>query len=443
MTVKKFSRLLIFYVYLKQSPIQQKPGTFQEVKTAFLGCLSITTGHGLPQIVKPGNLFLNVLWVTFYALAVGGCGLLVYQAVDQYCQFDVITMTKIKRDVEMTLPAVTFCSKFENNYDMIIDCAHGTSHNGCKIRNLTLYDREGNLSYCVQLNYGTNRTELQKVTGMGWKYGYRLTMYQPWQPDNNFYVAFTDNSARVVHEEAIEYVFAGQETEIVLSKTVQTSLGSSYSKCNESTEYRQVTCNEDCYNEAMTKACGCGFPAECAISRYRNQKCLDAYSNRNDFLLKCNQECPVECNQVSFPLNRVDVGWDLIKGTVYFESKIYNSLTYYKAKVSKKFNISNMSDDEIKECLTRIYIYFNKLETTEITQSPSITTTSLIANVGGLLGKLDHSLCIFKIHLTYPITLIRIGLFLGFSLLSSIEAVDLLIRIGFILSRTVKTTHRP
>jgi len=378
-------------------------------------------------------------------VAVGGCSFLIYQAVEQYCQYDVVTMTKIKRDVEMTLPAVTFCSKFENNYNMIIDCAHGTSHNGCKIRNLTLYDRESNLSYCVQLNYGTNTTELQKVTGMGWEYGYRLTMYQPWQPDNNFYVAFTDNSARVVQEEAREYVYSGQETEIVLSKTVQTALGAPHSKCNESTDYRQVTCKEDCYNEAMTKACGCGFPAECATSRYRNQKCMDAYSNRNDFLLKCNQECPVECNQVSFPLNRVDVGLNFFKNTMDFDSKANRSLTYYKAKVSKKFNISDKSDDEIKQCLTWIYIYFNKLETIEIIQSPSITTTSLIANVGGLLGKTVHSVFILTKHLTFPTILIRIGLFLGFSLLSSIEAVDLLIRIGFILSRTLRsrlpTTH--
>jgi len=285
---------------------------------------------------------------------------------------------------------------------MIIDCAHGTPWNGCKMNNLTLYDREGNRSYCVQLNYGTNRTELQKVSGMGWKYGYRLTMYQPWQPDNNFYVAFTDNRARVVQEEAREYVYAGQQTEIVLSKTMQTALGAPYSNCNESTDYRQVTCNEDCYNKAMTEICGCDFPAECGI-------CLNAPHNRNAFFLQCNQECPVECNQVSFPLNRVDVGWDLIKGTEYFESKMYNSLTFYKARVSEKFNISDKSDDEIKKCLTRIYIYFNKFERTEITQSPSITTTSLIANVGGLLGKSPHSLCIYKIYLTYPKCFLKQG----------------------------------
>jgi len=122
MAEKTISGLLIVSLYLKQLPIQQKPETFQEVKTAFLGCLSNTTGHGLPQIVKPGNPFLNVLWVIFYSVAIGGCSFLIYQAVDQYSQFDVITMTKIKRDTYMTFPGITICSEYKNTYDMIMQC---------------------------------------------------------------------------------------------------------------------------------------------------------------------------------------------------------------------------------------------------------------------------------------------------------------------------------
>ncbi len=92
--------------------------------------------------------------------------------------------------------------------------------------------------------------------------------------------------------------------------------------------------------------------------------------------------------------------------------------------------------------MTKNYVYFDKLETTVITQFPSMSLTSLIANVGGLLGKLVHSLCIFKIHLTYLVAFSRIGLFLGFSLLSSIEAVELLIQISMILRRTVRIRLR-
>ncbi len=72
----------------------------------------------------------------------------------------------------------------------------------------------------------------------------------------------------------------------------------------------------------------------------------------------------------------MDVEWD---------STFYSNL--YKSTASKRFNISGMTDDQFKKRLSLNSIFFRKLETTKITQSPSMTLTSLVANVGGLLGK--------------------------------------------------------
>jgi len=193
----------------------------------------------------------------------------------------------------------------------------------------------------------------------------------------------------VVSDEARESVYPGYETDLVLSKTVQTALGPPYSNCNESTEYRQVTCLEDCDKKAMIEACGCGYDIDCQLSD-QTEKCNDAFYK--PLWQKCNQECPVECNQVSFQTKRADIELDIDN----------NTLKYFKSTVAKKFDISEYSDDEFKKRLTMLFIYFDKFETTEITQSPSISLTSLIANVGGLLGKSLHSVCIFMIFLAYP-----------------------------------------
>jgi len=56
---------------------------------------------------------------------------MIYQAVDQFLQFDVITTIKIKRHKEMIFPALTFCADFvyfsseiiPMTYDMIVDCS--------------------------------------------------------------------------------------------------------------------------------------------------------------------------------------------------------------------------------------------------------------------------------------------------------------------------------
>ncbi len=339
---------------------------------AFLGCLLNSTGHGLPQIVKPGYLFLNILWVIFYAVAVSVCGLLIYQAVDQYYQFDVITMTKIKRETKMKLPAITICSGHAKTSEMIINC-YESSLKQCKINNLEFYDRKGLPQYCVQLNYGTNITRIQSTEGS--EYGYRLDLYK--HEEARLYLGITDNSARVVSREVREYIFPGQETEYVLYKTVQTSLGLPYSNCNGSTDYRQVNCIEDCDKKGMIEACGSGYDIEFQWSGLKSEICYNAFYNPSEIKSKCNQECPVECNQVSFQSKRVDVELDI--GDISIEN--------YKSSLSNKFDVSKYTDDEIRKRITRVSIFFDKFERTEITQSPSMTTTSLIANVGGLLGK--------------------------------------------------------
>jgi hypothetical protein len=60
---------IYFSVCLKQSlPMQNKYRTFQAVKAAFSDWFFISTGHGLPQIAKQGNLFLRVIWAVFFVL---------------------------------------------------------------------------------------------------------------------------------------------------------------------------------------------------------------------------------------------------------------------------------------------------------------------------------------------------------------------------------------
>jgi len=374
-------------------PFHQKPGTFQKVKAASLGCLSNSTGHGLPQIVKPGNLFLNVLWAMFYAVAVSGCGILIYQAVDQYYQFDVITMTKIKRETEMTFPGITICSWNKNTYDMIIECRTPV-WTYCQMNNLTLYDKNSDPEYCVQINYAKNDTQLQKAyrEGAGDKNSYILNMYK--YGNANLHLAITDNSARVVREEVSKEVYFGQTTKFVLSKAVQSVLGPPFSNCNQSSDYRQLNCIEDCEKNAIIKVCGYGYDKIKEIKGPHSNECsyllyeFILHGQPTEIRKKCNQECPVECKQVSFQSKRVDIEWDM-------DNK---SVDYFKLLVSRKFkklNVSKYSDDEFKKRMTRLNIQFDKFETTEITQSPSISLTSMIANVGGLLGK---SLCLIVVR---------------------------------------------
>jgi len=51
-----------------------------------------------------------------------------------------------------------------------------------------------------------------------------------------------------------------------------------------------------------------------------------------------------------------------------------------------------MKDDQIKKRITQLFIYFDKFSTIEISQSASMSSTNLVANIGGLLGTVIHSI---------------------------------------------------
>ena len=110
-----------FYSFKLVSQSRQNPGTLNAIKAAFLDCFSTPTGHGLPQITKPDNLFFRVLWVVFFLIALVGGICFISQAVEQYLPYGVITTTKINRLTQMTLPALKICARI-NTKEMIISC---------------------------------------------------------------------------------------------------------------------------------------------------------------------------------------------------------------------------------------------------------------------------------------------------------------------------------
>jgi len=329
-----------------------------------------STGHGLAQMVKPDNLFLSLLWVVFFLIGVGGGIFMIHQSVEEFSQYGVITTTKIVREKELIMPAITLCSKLNTRDSMM--------YGNLIMTDFTLYDELGERINCVQINHGTNVTELKKATGVNdhLNYGFVTLVYI--HSESSFRFGITENSAKVVYGNMNNDIYPGQMTEIALSKTVQTALGQPHSDCSEVEDYMQVNCRDDCFIKKMTEICGCAYPAECELHSDWTEKCKEGNEKKDSIRSQCSLTCPVECNQVNFEVDRMDIEWTSL---IWFDVKPY------KTKVSKSFNISGMTDDQFKKRLTLISIFFRKLETTKITQSPSMTLTSLVANVGGLLGK--------------------------------------------------------
>jgi len=328
-------------------------------------------------MVKAGNIFLNILWFVFVLLAFAGGVFMIFQTIDQYMRFDVITITKIKRQSQIKLPALTFCTKF-NTSRMLINCKYADNPNACQINDLTLIRIQSTRQLnCIQINHGTSNSEIFDANGEGWMNSLKIVFYNQ-LVENSFQFAVTDNSARVEIDDVRELIYSGYETYVVLRKTYQRALGPPYSDCNQTDDYRDVNCIDDCLNEKMSEFCRCEFPLAC-----RNgtdwQMCLKAYyTNSTKLKLDCKQQCPIECEKVIYSISRRDI---------LLEDPSQYPFENYKSRISKKFNITGMSDLQIEKKLTILYIYYERLEITEFTQSPSMTSANLIGNVGGILGK--------------------------------------------------------
>ncbi len=314
------------------------------------------------------------MWVLFISIGLGATIYMIFQTIDDYLQYGVITITKVKRQTEITFPAVTFCSS-NNIHEMIIDCKFGIHKHDCHMENITIYDKYGlSKANCIQINHGLERSKLFKAFGEGSEYGYSLVFYNLSSTSFIRY-GITDSSVRVSFNDIENHIPPAQISEVSMSLVKEFSLGYPYSQCDQTKHYRQVTCKEDCFKKKMTELCGCIFPQECSMNKSINRKCTEIIKyNKSSISSNCNHICAIECNQVIFGLDKVNS--DLEIEDILHEHNEF-----------KKINITQENIEDLVKRITKFYIYFANLEITEITQQPTMTETDLVANIGGLLGK--------------------------------------------------------
>ena len=290
-------------------------------------------------------------------------------------------MTVVKREIPMTLPSITFCNYEKTSvHDILLGCDFGIVGDTCIQDNVTVYDGPYKM-FCIRFNFGSNATILQKSELEGPDLGYKIMLYIPNRAQ--VWLGLLDNNDLAVDSDIKKKIIPGDYNEITLSKSIQKSLPDPFSNCEETpslsgsvVSHRQVNCAEICYNRVMTEICKCEFPEGCPTPWEWIGDCKYAYSFHNYTLIKadCLNKCPLECNQVEFPVTRLNY-------------KLESSwVDNYKDDISKKFDIRNQTKEQITSRMAYVQIYYDSLDTTEITQFAKMTMLDLISNIGGILG---------------------------------------------------------
>jgi hypothetical protein len=169
--------------------------------------------------------------------------------------------------------------------------------------------------------------------------------------------------------------------------------------------YRFKECSDLLIQDDFYKICKCAsvYYKNLHNSRYcttnEDYECLKA----NGYLSKLSKEeknelCPVECYSTSLSLD--------ISSSSPFTPTFIKNLRNNTKVISKFEDINSVTDEQIANSIVVFDVYYNNLEYTEILEVPFYSIIDLISNIGGTFG-----------------------LFLGISILSFIEIVELIFNI--------------
>ncbi|CAF0907174.1 unnamed protein product [Brachionus calyciflorus] len=318
--------------------------------------------------------------------------------------------------------------------EMIISCFYSTVD--CKESDwVWFYDTfHGN---CFRFNTGVNsnneRIDIKNTTQSGKYNGLVLELFVGVPDDQKSFSIYTgahifinDNSIKPYSAEGLD-ISPGTQTNIVLER-VETKLKSQpYSECLENLDtidsfdseyyrkvfrsnltYRQVDCFSAYIQEEVFKKCNCEDILFNLIDKDRKpcstiqdiQCAFVIFStlSQTNYKKTIKDKCPLECNTVRY---------NLIKSEGRYPSPVYAKDLKNNPRIVRMYNNrTNITLEELRENTLAINIYYEKLKQTEIEENESMSTEILISGIGGTFG-----------------------LFLGISLLSFFEFVELLVSI--------------
>jgi hypothetical protein len=74
------------------------------LKEAAIKATQDTTGHGLPRIVENKGIVLRLLWFFAILASIGGCAYMIYDGMDHYFSWKVVTSIRVIGEAPSLFP---------------------------------------------------------------------------------------------------------------------------------------------------------------------------------------------------------------------------------------------------------------------------------------------------------------------------------------------------
>ena len=329
--------------------------------------------------------------------------------------------------------------------DIIISCSFDDNPCNNSVDFISKFNRF--LGNCYVYNSGVdsnnNPVELKNYKQPGKTNGLKLVLHnviphdlRAVMSDYGFTIRIDSNSSLNVHWKDGIDILNGYTTNIAVDRTFTYKMAKPYSNCdidrknykNEESDlyklfakfnypYKQKYCIDLCYQKLAIANCNCSDIESISFydhvdtchTKEKIIKCLDYQYNNflgGDYITNhCLPLCPLECEKLDYRTTT---------SLTQFQNDLYTDILRENSSVSRKILNYTIGLDEVDQAIIDSYkfnlniaklnIYYNSLSYTEVTESESLSLVSLLSNIGG-----------------------TIGLFMGISLLTAVELVEICI----------------
>ena len=361
-----------------------------EFKKILNNSVTNTTLHGVARIFNSENLAVKIIWLLMIMISVSSCAYLIAKNVVEYYSYPVITNIYRLHENKPPFPQVAIC--------------HHKNISTCKIdgKDCGNYIIK-NTDVCHIFNSGVNQS-YQSIgyassKAAGYLFGLQLTLnLDPNKPTNIFIFNKTYNPDQKL------LASPGKIQYIQIKRTLQTKLSHPYSDCQAEVLLKDRTFTD---KDIIKKN---NIP-------YAQYDCFYFYQLKEVFKL---------CNKTKW-FN--EIYQYFYTNIVYFDDIVENErkncdgafekikLKHYEYGVNELYKdycptecnsntYSFTTSDTFNQALydknqTKLFIYYDEFYYTSISEQPKVSLDSSIGTVGGLLG-----------------------LFLGASLLTTIEFLE-------------------
>lgn len=329
---------------------------------------------------------------------------------------------------------IKILNKNKTAIKMLLSCKFGDAN--CSEDDFEFFQM-GEFSKCYKFNSGLNfngtSVDLKKTTKFGKNYGFRMELYvgsqneckSPLSSTSGLVIYVHNHTYTLTEEDNGIQVQPGTEVSIAIDRTYVKKLPKPYSDCFESIEsvdiknaeliartinltniYTQQYCLQLCFQNFLIQFCDCydhTLPNFSPPGLKACSKFIDSLYNCQ-FLIKrlfyngkndehCLKSCPKECDYVKY---------DTTISNSQYPSRGY--FEFMKKYYENKFKVENgtLADSSI----LAVSVFYTSSSYTKITETPSLELYNLLPNIGGTMG-----------------------LFLGISVLSFVEIIEILIEL--------------